>query len=474
MSETVLQKEKVKEIFGPLSVDKRRLPSSGLTKLGIPSYVGEWILDEITPGEGELSKEELEEILAFADSMLPKKNEQGVYKHRLLTGEIVQLLAYMSVEIDITRTKRTREAKIPALGFKDCWISDDLVEVHHDLLKQGMWGIVHLSLSRNEGGVRIMDFEPMQASVNLPLYYEKREEFNSDEWRFLMLMSAGYNPAAYSVTEQIWILCRLLPLVQKNMHLMELAPKGTGKSYLYEQISPRVRLISGGNVTPAVLFVNNQTGQEGLLARFDVVVLDEVQKLKFSYPEEIIGVLKGYLANGRITRGGKVEIASDCGLVLLANIPLDENQQPLSELLVEHLPYFMRETAFLDRFRGIIPGWEIAKFRQEMIANGVGLKADFFSDTLTAMRHETMHEEWVRRHTQFVKQTDIRDQEAIIATASGLLKILYPDLNVNEEEFNNFCLQPAVTMRQYIRNQLWLLDAEYRQTEKQLQAQPIQ
>ncbi len=139
-----------------------------------------------------------------------------------------------------------------------------------------------------------------------------------------------------------------------------------------------------------MLFVNNQTGQEGLLARFDVVVLDEVQKLKFSYPEEIIGVLKGYLANGRITRGGKVEIASDCGLVLLANIPLDETQQPLSELLVKHIPDFMRETAFLDRFREIIPGWEIAKFRQEMIANGVGLKADFFSDTLTAMRHETI------------------------------------------------------------------------------------
>jgi ATP-dependent Lon protease len=102
------------------------------------------------------------------------------------------------------------------------------------------------------------------------------------------------------------------------------------------------------------------------------------------------------------------------------------------------------------------------------------LKADFFSDTLTAMRHETMHEEWVRRHTKFVKQTDIRDQEAIIATTSGLLKILYPDLNVSFEEFNNFCLQPAVTMRQYIRNQLWLLDAEYRQTEKHLLAQPIQ
>ena len=472
MADTFLTAQKARDVFGELSVDKRRLPSSGLTQLGVPAYVGEWVVDQLVSGEGELSETELNGMHEFINEMFPKKNEQGVYKHRLLSGEIVQLLTYLSVEIDINRAKRTRDAKIPALGLKDCWIADELVDQYQDLLKQGMWGIVHLGLAPNNQGVRVMDFEPMQASVNIPLYYEKRREFSTDEWRELMLISTGYNPAAYRVTEQLWILCRLLPLVQNRMHLMELAPKGTGKSYLYEQISPRIRLVSG-NVTPAVLFVNNQTGQEGLLARFDVVVLDEVQKLKFSQPEEVIASLKGYLANGRITRGGKIEIPSDCGFVILANIPLDENQQPLSELLVENLPEFMRETAFLDRFRGIIPGWEIPKFRQEMIADSAGLKADFFSDTLTAMRHETRHEEWVRRHVQFAHDTSIRDQEAIVSVASGLMKILYPDLNVEIVEFNNFCLQPAVEMRQHVRNQLWVLDAEYQQTEKQLRANVI-
>ena len=293
------------------------------------------------------------------------------------------------------------------------------------------------------------------------------------EWRELMLISAGYNPGAYSVTEQLWILCRLLPLVQKNMHLMELAPKGTGKSFIFENISPKVRLISGGNVTPAVLFVNNSTAQEGLLARFDVVVLDEVQKLKFSYPEEIIGVLKGYMANGKITRGGKVEIASDCGLVLLANILLDEVQQPISSLLVEDLPEFMRETAFLDRFTGIIPGWEVPKFRQEMIAETVGLKADFFSDTLTVMRNDTRQEEWVRRHIEFPNSVTIRDQEAIIAVASGLVKILFPNLEILPEEFVNFALNPAIRMRQLVRDQLWALDPEYRQNDRYLEASYI-
>ena len=466
-----VQDEEVKDVFGPLATDKRRLPSSGLLNLGIPSYVGEWVIDEIVPGEGKLSDKELNELMATVSEIIPRRNEQSVYKNRLLSGEAIQLLTYMSVEVDITRTKRTRDAKIPILGLQDCWISDNLVENYPDLLKQGMWGIVQLGAS--DDGIRVLDFDPMQATVDLKQFYEKRKSFSLDEWRELMLVSAGYNPGVYSVTEQLWILCRLLPLVQKNMYLMELAPKGTGKSFIFENISPKVRLISGGNVTPAVLFVDNRTAQEGLLARFDVVVLDEVQKLKFSHKEEIIGVLKGYMANGKITRGGKVEIASDCGLVLLANILLDEVQQPISSLLVEDLPDFMRETAFLDRFTGIIPGWEIPKFRQEMIAETVGLKADFFSDTLTAMRNDTRQEEWVRRHVVFPNNITIRDQEAIISVASGLVKILFPNLQIVPEEFVNFALNPAIRMRQLVRDQLWALDPEYRQNEKYLEASYI-
>jgi ATP-dependent Lon protease len=262
------------------------------------------------------------------------------------------------------------------------------------------------------------------------------------------------------------ILCRLLPLVQKNLHLMELAPKGTGKSHIYINISPRVYLTSG-NLSPAVLFFNNASEQPGLLARYDVIVIDEVQKIRLENPGEIISNLKIYLENDTIRRGGKVDIPSDCALIILANIPLSESQQPDSELVVESLPDFMRETAFLDRFRGIIPGWLIPKFHQGCIATGVGLKADFLSDTLTAMRHEMRHEEWVRSRVTF-PNANIRDQRAITNIASGLLKILYPDVQVTPDGFRNYCLNPAIQLRQIVRNQLWQLDPEYRQTDKQL------
>lgn len=458
--------KKIRALFGTLAISKQRLPSSGLPKLGIPSYVGEWILEEIVPGEGTLTTHELESLGGFANQMIPRKNEENVYRNRLLTREVISILAHLSVEVVINRNREDRLAKIPALGFNDCLIPDAIIEENEALLKQGMWGVVELA-SAKEGGIQVVGFAPMQASVNLDSFRDKRREFSADEWRELMLVSCGYNPEAYDVVQQIWILSRLLPLVQKNMHLMELAPKGTGKSFIYENISPRVRL-TAGNVSPAVLFYNNKTGHPGLLARYDVLVLDEIQYIKFEQPENIVSNLKTYLANGRITRGGLADIPSDCGLVLLANISLDSDQNPLNDLVIRELPKFMHETAFLDRFRGIIPGWKIAKFHEGCIAKGVGLKADFFSDTLTAMRFETHYDEWVKKRIRFESAMTIRDQNAVISNASGLLKILYPDLRVSRDSFYNFCVIPAVEMRQIVRNQLWKLDEEFHQYDKEL------
>jgi len=457
--------KKVREIFGNLAMNKQRLPSSGLAKLGVPAYVGEWVLEEIVPGEGSLSPSELEHLSRFTAQMIPRKNEENVYKFRLQSRETVSILAHVSVEIVINRNSEDRFAKIQALNFKDCLIPDVIVEENENLLKQGMWGIVDLAIAK-DGGVQIIGFEPMQASVNLAAFREKRREFSADQWRDLMLVSCGYNPKAYDVNQQIWILSRLLPLVQKNMHLMELAPKGTGKSFIYENISPRVRL-TAGNVSPAVLFYNNKTGQHGLLARYDVLVLDEIQYIKFEQPENIVSNLKTYLANGRITRGGLADIPSDCGLVMLANISLDRDQKPINDLVISELPRFMLETAFLDRFRGIIPSWKIPKFSQNCIATDVGLKADFFSDTLTAMRYDTDYDEWVKKRLVFEPMT-IRDEIAIVANASGLLKILYPDLRVSRDAFYNFCVLPAIEMRQIVRNQLWQLDEEFHKNDKEL------
>jgi ATP-dependent Lon protease len=245
---------------------------------------------------------------------------------------------------------------------------------------------------------------------------------------------------------------------------MELAPKGTGKSFVFENISNKVAVISGGKITAARLFIDGRTKEIGLLGRHDVVVLDEVQSLTFDNPDEIIGPLKTYLANGRYNRSGFQEVASDCSLVMLANIDLNEQQRPRNENnLLADLPPFLYETAFLDRFVGIIPGWLIPKFHKDMVATQPGLKMDFFGEALFSLRREGAFMNYVQRHTVYNEKTTIRDQNAISKAACGFLKLLYPHLQLTLDDFKRDCLEPAIQLRQYIRNLLYTYDDEFKQ-----------
>jgi ATP-dependent Lon protease len=459
---------KASQIFGRLAIDKRRLPSSQLSRRNVPAYVAEWILDTLAPGEGPVTQEELSKIQAWADRFLPLPNEAKIIKNRLLNGEVVKVLTPVEVEIVLTRRAKERVAQLKLLGLFDVHIADGIVEEYPDLLKQGMWGVVELMDTQE--GVALTSFKPMQASVNLDIFKKKRTAFSLEEWRALLLASIGYNPWAFNESEKTYLLCRLLPLVEKNLHLLELAPKGTGKSYLYENINPRVRLISGGNVSPAVLFVNNATGQWGLLARFAVVVLDEVQTLKFEKPQEIVGGLKGFLANGRLTRGGLYETSSPCSLVMLANIMLDSEQRPVLSPLVRELPEFLQETAFLDRLRGILPGWKVRKLSGESFAQSVGLKSDFFGDALLALREDVSANQFANRSIALKgKKLYKRNEDAVRLLASGLMKLQFPHGQISLDEFETYCVRPATELRQQVWDQLYVLDAEYRQYDEEIQ-----
>lgn len=458
---------KAVKIFGDLAIDKRRLPLTKLDKRGIPAYVAEWVIDTLSPGSDELTKEKISKIQDWTDRYLPGPEDANSIKNRLFNGETVKVLTSMQVEVELKRNNQDRVAKLMQLQIFDALIADGIVEKYQDLLSYGMWGVTELI--NTPEGVEVVSFKPMQAVFNLDLYKKARQEFSLKEWMSLLITSMGYNPLVFTEDEQIYLLCRLLPLVQKSMHLIELAPKGTGKSYLYENISPRVRLLSGGNVFPAVLFINNASGQWGLLARFKVVVLDEVQTLKFERPEEIVGGLKGFLANARLTRGGLHESSSDCGLVMLANITLDTHQQPVASPLVSELPVFLQETAFLDRIKGIVPGWKIRKLSGDSFAKSVGLKTDFFGDALLAFRDNLEIDQMCARRIQLTGKKFKRNEDAIHAIASGMTKLLFPHGVMSDEDFEHYCVRPAKQLRQFIWDQLYMLDAEYRQFEKDIQ-----
>lgn len=461
--------EKVRLVFGDLSIDKRRLPTTKLDKRGIPAYVAEWAIDMIIPSKGILSEDQITKIRDWANRFIPGPEESKVIQNRLLNGETVKVLTPLEVDIQLTRRTQERFAQMKLLQISDAIVSDGIVEKHPDLLKQGMWGVVELL--NTPDGVAVASFRPMQATVELKLFKNARRNFTLKEWMSLLVTSMGYDPAFFSEEEQLFMLCRLLPLVQKSMHLIELAPKGTGKSFFFENVSSRVRLVSGGNISPAVLFVNNASGQWGLLARYKVVVLDEVQTLKFEKPDEIVGGLKGFLANTRLTRGGLYESSSDCSLVMLANILLDANQTPIMTPLIKELPEFLQETAFLDRLKGIIPGWKTKKLSGDSFAKNVGLKMDFFGDVLLSFRDDLEIDLFCSRRIQLVGQKYKRNLDAIHSIASGMMKLLFPHGEVSDEDFKHYCVRPAKQLRQLVWDQLQMLDAEYRQYDREIECE---
>lgn len=467
--------DRVREIFATLSIDKTRLPSSGLTEIGVPSFVAEWLLDKIVPGAGPLTPAELGKVNDFVKKAFPRKDDRNEIVFNLTQGQVHKLIALMQVRVKLDQGSGIIPepyARIPTLNLTDCAIATDLIERNKMLLRHGVWGKISLAM-QSSGKIEVLDFDPFQCSkVDLRAYAACRQQFNIEDWKNLLLCSMGFNPEHYDYTSiaKTWILARLLPLVESNYHVMELAPKGTGKSFVFENISSKVTLISGGKVTPAQLFINGKTREIGLLGRHDVVVLDEVQSLSFDNPDEVIGPLKNYLASGRYNRAGFADVASDCSVVMLANIELDAFLRPRNQdNLISDLPTFFSETAFLDRFAGIVPGWEIPKFRRDMTAFQIGLKMDFFGEALLSLRQESSFIAYAKQHTQFNQSATIRDQNAILKSAAGFLKILYPHQELTLMDYERDCLEPAQRLRQAIRNCLYDIDDEFKQFGQEIQ-----
>ena len=242
---------------------------------------------------------------------------------------------------------------------------------------------------------------------------------------------------------------------------MELAPKGTGKSFVYDNLARYARVIAGGKITPAVLFHNLATHTPGLITRYDVIVLDEVQSRGDSAGELIAG-LKVYLESGRYSRGNTMG-TSEAGFVMLGNITLDEHHRPLHEEegLFREIPNFLQETAFVDRIHGLVAGWEMGRVTKDTPSRSMGFKGDFFSEILHVLRNDAHYAEYVSQEMRLVNCDDLRDRKAITRLATGFLKLLFPDMKPTGEQLKGFCVKPAVELRQRVRDELHRMDPEY-------------
>lgn len=444
---------KITTFFNELVIDKALVRSLKIRdKRTIPSFVEEWLISRFQKGDKE-NAEIYQDVTAFMSKHLPAKTEKERIKHELQSGDDLVILDRFSVRIDIAKDKKL--LTIPCIEEPNARVSSLVIEKNPLLLEGGQWGAGKLKV-RSEGSINVIEmieFNPMQSGkVDLNTLIQAREHFTTREWIYLLLRTMGYEPTAYNDIQQDNLILRLLPLVQNNINMMELAPKGTGKSYIYSNLSRYTWLNSGGALTQAQLFKNLNTKEIGLMGRYDLLVLDEGQSINFKGADDIHAKFKDYLESGHYSVAND-RITSECGLMILANIDI-HNNRPKRYDYIKHLPPMFHDSALIDRFHGIIPGWEIPRFTTDSAALGVGIKADIFGEYLHQLR--------IVSHIDFPfgrcppLKGDTRDVKAVTRLASGLSKLLL--LNPDHEDYETYVLKPAKELRQRVREQLAELD----------------
>jgi len=448
---------KVKRYFGDYAVDKRLVYELELAKL--PRYVAEYLISEFA-GSGGNWEARLRE---FIRKHYYEPEEKEVVKHKLVVDGTVKLIDELRVVVDI----ETR-VHVGIIQSLDIWaeVPVDIVERNRATLVNGMWGLITLKRSDpievfdRTIAATVTDFRPFQSPDTDPrILEEAKQYFTLDEWVEVIINTIGLDPSVYSPRQRLALLSRLVPLVEGNVNMAEFGPRQTGKTYLYRNVSNYVRIISGGTISPATLFYNLRTRVPGELAVKDVVVFDEVSKVRFPNPDEMMGKLKDYMESGVFERGDK-KVTSDASLVFMGNIAVEmgpEGYVPVEDLTYV-LPQPMRDSAFIDRIHGLIPGWELPKISQAKyhLSKGYGIASDYFAEALHSMRKESLTG-LVSQHIELSENFKIRDEKSVKRITSGLIKLLFPDKSFNREELRRV-VELALEYRQRVRDWLHKID----------------
>jgi ATP-dependent Lon protease len=453
--------QKISTSFPDVCVHKGLAASVGLSGRVIPAFVSDWLVSRYSDNEGGVNSDGIRQFIA---KYLPDKKQKESLMYNIRNGNPVKILDSFSVKVH--QTKGTLQLRIPALDITGR-VLDSIVDSNPLLLMGNVWGSGTLTWmpsqdKKDRFEVVMTTFNPMQAaSINLNYFLSQRKEFNFPEWLVLLTRTMGYDERKYTTRQKLLILTRLIPLIEPRVNLMELAPKGTGKSYIYSQLSRHAWLISGGVVTRAQLFYDMGRQQAGLISNFNAIILDEIQTIKLSNVGEIVGALKGYLESGEYRVMG-FHGSSDSGFVILGNIPIVDGY-PRDSNFFSELPSWLNghdATALLDRFHALVPGWELPRIQSTSLCQSFALRADYFGEVLYALRSSQEHMAFVKDHTE--SHGDLRDTIAVQRIACGYLKLLFPNLeSVTLEEFDEYCLQPAINLRSNIRSQMAIMDSEF-------------
>ena len=462
--------DKLKANFDGMIVKKSSLQNV-FASLSLPAFIRDWFLKKYADKDGCVN---VNFVLEKIKDVMPRKNEWNAILDKLLSGERVRFLTKLSVSIDIKTKKYT--FSLPDFGItdKETYISQSVWEKHKKalLVTDGeFWGIVDLEYlnidngKKTEGKIALVDFKDFRPyKIDLDFYKAARKNFELYEWIDVLLGAIDYNANGFkSELNKLTMLSRLLPFVEKRLNLIELAPKGTGKSYIFSQISKKGWLVSGGVMTRSKMFYDMSKKQEGLVSYYDYVALDEISTIKFPDINEMRGALKGYLESGSYNVGNKAGMG-DAGLMILGNIRSENMDVNLN--MFEELPSLFEDTALIDRLHGFIKGWDVPRMNENMKINDWGLNTEYFSEIMHALREDVIQKSLVDQLVEVPLEADTRDTNAVKKIATAYMKLLFPHYStveeVDKELFKKYCLDHAVEMRKIIKIQLGIMDIEYK------------
>ena len=428
----------------------------------VPTYVLEYLLGQYCATDDEASiATGIETVKDILRKHYVHRSEAGLVQSTIKERGRYKVIDQVSVALN--EKTDAYEAVFENLGIKRVAIDSATVKAHPKLLVTGIWCIADVQYEFSEDS-RISPWiidtlKPIQiARVDYDGYRETRDKFTTEEWIDLLMQSIGFDPSLFGRRSKLLQLLRLIPFVERNYNLIELGPKGTGKSHIYSEFSPHGQLISGGEITVPKLFVNNSNGRIGLVGFWDVVAFDEFAGREKTANKALVDIMKNYMANKQFSRGVN-PMGAEASFAFVGNTDHNVPWMLKNTDLFEALPPQFHDSAFIDRLHAYLPGWEVDIIRGEMFTSGYGFIVDYLAEILRHLRAEDFSHRPDRFFTVPV-QTHIRDRAAINKTMSGLLKLIFPNGGETEEEVEEL-LRIAIECRKRVKDQLLRIDSTF-------------
>jgi ATP-dependent Lon protease len=428
----------------------------------VPTYVLEYLLGQYCATNDEASIESgIETVKDILRKHYVHRNEANK-----IQSDIKERGRYKVIDrISVVLNEKTDayEAVFENLGIKKVAVDSITVKQNPKLLVTGIWCIADVQYEFSEDS-RISPWileslKPIQiANYDFYEFVTAREEFTLDEWIDVLMQTIGFDPEAFGRRSKLLQLMRLIPYVERNYNIIELGPKGTGKSHIYSEFSPHGQLISGGEISVPKLFVNNSNGRIGLVGFWDVVAFDEFAGKDKTANRALVDIMKNYMANKTFSRGVQT-MGAEASFSFVGNTDHNVPYMLKNSDLFEALPAQFHDSAFIDRIHAYLPGWEVDVIRGEMFTNGYGFIVDYLAEILRHLRSDDLS----NRHQAFFTLSDsisTRDRDAINKTMSGLMKLLFPAGGETEEDVEEL-LKLAIECRKRVKDQLKRIDATY-------------